>query len=107
MAIAALISSAIRQRNDRVIILKVVLQCELNLPRQAGGTGDTPAGGRVYRRAWSAEARGVRHVEGFSPELQPAAFGDAELFEDREVERLEAIFAKNVCARIAVSELGR
>src|SRR5262249_13558700 len=59
------------------------------------------------RRVRSAEARSVRHIEGFGSELKPAAFGDAELFEDREVERLEPIFAQNVRARIAVSELGR
>src|SRR5262249_54347102 len=90
------------------LALEVVLQRELNLPRQAGGAGNEPAGGCgcVYRRVWGVEARRIRHIEGFGPELQLAAFGDAELFEDREVERLEAVFAQNVRARIAVSELG-
>jgi hypothetical protein len=36
-----------------------------------------------------------------------AAFGDAELFEDREVESLEAVFAQDVRPRIAISELRR
>src|SRR5262245_64165854 len=87
--------------------LEVVLQRELDLPRLTGGAGDAPGGGRVYCRVWSAEARRIRHIEGFGPELQPAAFGDTELFEDRKVERLEPIFAQNVRARVAVSELSR
>src|SRR5262245_32376383 len=63
--------------------LKVVLQRELDLARQARRARDTPDGKRrVYLRVRRVEARGVRHIEGFGPELQPAAFGDAELFED-------------------------
>src|SRR5215510_15945280 len=87
--------------------LEVVLQRELDLPRQTCGTGDAPAGGRIYRGTWRIEARSVRHVKGFGAELQPAALGDAELFEDRKVERFEAVFAQNVRARIAVGELRR
>src|SRR5262245_57996261 len=98
---------AAEHRGPLNIALEVVFQRELDLSRQAGGAGNSPAGGCVYRSVWSAEARRVRHVEGFGPKLQPAAFGDAELLEDREVEGLEAILAQNVRARIAVSELSR
>src|SRR5262245_42237346 len=94
-------------RGPMNIALEVVLQRELDLPRQAGGAGDAPAGGCGYISVRSVEARRVRHIEGFGPKLQLAAFGDAELLEDREVERLEAILAQNVRARIAVSELSR
>lgn len=61
---------------------------------------DAPARRRVYRRV-----RRVRQVKGFGAELQPAAFSDAELLEDREVKRLEADFAQNIRARIAIGEL--
>src|SRR4030095_2340840 len=87
--------------------LKVVLQRELDLARQARRARDTPDSSRVYLRVRRVEARGVRHIEGFGPELQPAAFGDAELLEEREIASLEAVFAQNVRARIAVSELRR
>src|SRR5262249_61745519 len=53
--------------------LEVVLQRELDLPRLTGGAGDAPGGGRASVRCWGAEARRIRHIEGFGPELQPAA----------------------------------